>query len=141
MYAPQRQTPDRVEKFNEIGRKKKRISPRALGKGHPVEFVSMLEYARNLAFDERPNYDKMRAMLGRVFQNRKCRTDGRYDWDRKGKNVTELALENHPFVCGNKAPQNFTKVLQKIDGGSDEFADKWGGKKHHRMCAKEETPL
>ena len=77
-------TEDRVEKFNEIGRKKKAVSLQSLGKGFPVEFVKLIEYARNLEFDERPNYGECREMLRKLFQKRGCKADGRYDWDRQG---------------------------------------------------------
>ena len=62
-------TEDRVEKFNKIGRIKKSVSLKSLGKGYPVEFIKLIEYARNLGFDERPNYGEMREMLRYRFSD------------------------------------------------------------------------
>ena len=53
-----------------------------------------------------------------------------------GQSVTELALESHPFVCGNRTPQKLIKQ-NKAEDASNEFESVWGGKKHHKMCAAE----
>merc|ERR1719474_990667 len=129
----------KIERINSTksGSKKKKISLLTLGRGFPSEFVKLIEYARGLEFDERPDYKQWTDTFRNLFRKGLCKRDGQYEWDRQRMNVRELALANHPFVCGNSAPlSKWQRGKMDVDG-SKEYEDQWGGKKHHKMCAQE----
>jgi serine/threonine protein kinase len=54
------------EKKEKIKNKKKRMSTSKLCEGLPIEFVYIVDYTKNLKFDEKPNYEYIRRLLSRV---------------------------------------------------------------------------
>lgn len=54
------------EKKEKIKNKKKRISINKLCEGLPMEFFHIVDYVKNLQFEDKPNYDYIRRMLSRV---------------------------------------------------------------------------
>lgn len=68
------------EKYEKI-REKKQITPISeLCEGFPDEFGEYLRYARNLGFDENPNYDYLRGLMDDVLRKRNEPEDYIFDW-------------------------------------------------------------
>ena len=55
------------EKKEKIKNKKKRVSTNKLCEGLPSEFVTIVEYTKNLQFYDKPNYDYIRSLLRNVL--------------------------------------------------------------------------
>lgn len=49
--------------------------------GFPEEYQCYLRYARALTFDQTPNYNRLRNMFKRLFQQQHFQDDGIYDWN------------------------------------------------------------
>lgn len=73
----------RTQKFHRIMQQKIRIPSDELCAGLPDEFRLLLDYTRNLAFGETPNYDYIRALLHTVFTREGYVDDDIFDWTPK----------------------------------------------------------
>jgi serine/threonine protein kinase len=75
-------TKNKKEKHKKIMEGKLQISPEKLCEGLSGEFVSLLKYARELEFEEKPDYKRFKLM----FKNRITMNGGslnwEYDWDK-----------------------------------------------------------
>ena len=49
--------------------------------GLPDELAKLLDYARKLNFEETPDYNFMRQLLGSCFRRHGFINDQKYDWD------------------------------------------------------------
>ena len=79
------------EKHNLIMEKKQKISPEELCKGIPEEFMILLKYARNIGFEERPDYKNMKLMFSNLLKNSSFKNDGKFDWE-------DINLDKEEFV-------------------------------------------
>ncbi|KAJ3201650.1 casein kinase I, partial [Clydaea vesicula] len=68
------------QKYEKIGEKKQSTSVRELSDGFPEEFGQYLLYARNLKFDEQPDYDYLRRLFDKVLHKLGQHDDGVFDW-------------------------------------------------------------
>ena len=48
--------------------------------GHPDEFVQFMKYSRNLDFEQRPNYQKLRQLFEKLMLQSNQEHDFEYDW-------------------------------------------------------------
>ena len=75
-------TKNKKEKHKKIMESKIAYSPEQLCKDLPEEFVNLLKYARELDFEERPDYKSMKSM----FKNHIIKSGGtmnwEFDWDK-----------------------------------------------------------
>ena len=71
--------------------KKQKISPEELCKGIPEEFMILLKYARNIGFEERPDYKNMKLMFSNLLKNSSFKNDGKFDWE-------DINLDKEEFV-------------------------------------------
>ena len=65
-------------------------TPDKLCEGLSNEFVSLLKYARELDFEDRPDYKKIKLMFKNSIVKNGGRLNWEYDWD---KNKTEDSKE------------------------------------------------
>ena len=71
-------TKDDIEKIKDI---KINTSVETLCEGCPKEFKDFINYARNLKFEEKPNYDKLRGLLDKIrVKNNLVFDYNNYDW-------------------------------------------------------------
>ena len=70
--------------------KKKNITPEELCKGIPEEFMILLKYARNIGFEERPDYKNMKLMFANLIDNLKYKNDNVFDWTNMDLNKVEF---------------------------------------------------
>lgn len=66
---------------------KRRISTKMICDGMPTEFELLLNYSRDLGFEENPNYDLMKDLLKRVVLLNNINSceegDFKYIWEKK----------------------------------------------------------
>ncbi|KAI9003639.1 kinase-like domain-containing protein [Gaertneriomyces semiglobifer] len=68
------------QKYERIGEVKQAVKVGDLGVPNPEEFVYYLEYARQMGFDEEPNYDGACDLIDEVMKHNGWEDDGLYDW-------------------------------------------------------------
>ena len=83
-------TKNKKEKHKKIMESKIAYTPDKLCEGLSNEFVSLLKYARELDFEDRPDYKKIKLMFKNSIVKNGGRLNWEYDWD---KNKTEDSKE------------------------------------------------
>lgn len=71
------------QKFNRIFQRKARVPIAELCSSLPTEFHLFLEYTRNLAFDDTPDYHYLQTLLHDAFNHAGYVDDGFFDWTAK----------------------------------------------------------
>ena len=70
------------QKYKKIYEKKRDTSIGKLCEGYPIEFATYLNYARNLKFDESPDYTYLRALFRDLYKREGFADDSVYDWSQ-----------------------------------------------------------
>lgn len=68
------------EKYEMIKSKKTDITLEELCSGIPHQFVEFMQMCRQVQFEERPDYDKMRALFKDLFYSLGFEYDFNFDW-------------------------------------------------------------
>ncbi|CAD8185665.1 unnamed protein product [Paramecium pentaurelia] len=68
------------EKYERIMEKKMTTTYDELCKGVPKEFGLILKHARNLEFEEEPNYKYLKGLLENICQQERITVDNQFDW-------------------------------------------------------------
>ncbi|KAI8915925.1 casein kinase-1 [Gorgonomyces haynaldii] len=68
------------QKYEKIGERKQTTPVKDLCEGLPDEFAQYLSYARNLKFEETPDYDYLRGLMNKVLARLGEQDDGVFDW-------------------------------------------------------------
>ncbi|KAJ3324353.1 casein kinase I [Blyttiomyces sp. JEL0837] len=68
------------QKYEKIGEKKQSTSIKELCDGYPEEFAAYLKYARDLKFEDTPDYDYLRQLMNKVLARNGDVDDGVFDW-------------------------------------------------------------
>lgn len=68
------------ERYKKIGEVKSSTPIEELCEGFPPEYANYLRYARNLEFDETPDYAMLKESFANLYQSYKYEFDGQYDW-------------------------------------------------------------
>lgn len=91
----------------------KKIStcPEVLCKGLPIEFSIYLNYARNLKYEERPDYSYLRKMFKELFFRREYEWDYIYDWC----SVPDMVDPDDDTIPENEFHRTFTKDNHRGD--------------------------
>jgi hypothetical protein len=71
---------DKKEKYEMIKQKKTDIPLEELCTGIPKQFVEFMEMCRAVGFEDRPDYDKMRALFKDLFYSLGFEYDFNFDW-------------------------------------------------------------
>lgn len=71
---------NKKQKYERIREKKMATSAKDLCEGHPDEFVVYLDYVRQLAFDDLPDYDYLRSLFSDLFRRNNFEMDYEFDW-------------------------------------------------------------
>ena len=125
-------------RYQKILDKKKETTSEELCKNFPVEFKQYIDYTRNLAYAENPDYDKLR----KNFINVVTKTEGEtfdfiYDWTtpgdiKKRKNVDKLTQG-----IGNINLKNTEKENSKSDLSSENESNEENKSKDKKEKEKE----
>ena len=68
------------EKYQKIMEKKIATTPDELCKNYSEEFVIYFQYCRGLQFEEKPDYNYIRALFKNIFEKYNYIHDFKYDW-------------------------------------------------------------
>lgn len=68
------------EKYRRIAELKQSIPIEALCHSLPPEFAVFLNYARQLKFEQKPDYDYLRDLFRGLAVRAGCRFDNHFDW-------------------------------------------------------------
>eukprot|EP00466_Bigelowiella_natans_P008094 jgi/Bigna1/134691/aug1.26_g9399 len=80
------------EKYEQILAKKMSLSPSEITAGCPEPFEKFLIYARNLGFDQDPDYDRIRSWwFTELFEKEGYKLDYVYDWNLPGRHAAAPA--------------------------------------------------
>ncbi|XP_030383041.1 casein kinase I [Scaptodrosophila lebanonensis] len=94
------------QKYEMILAKKLSVTIEELCKGFPAEFALMMKYARNLRFEDEPDYTYLRQLCRILFRSLNHQFDYMYDW-----NVMEQQI-------ANRLKRDNEKQLEKGSGRS-----------------------
>ncbi|KCV70082.1 CK1/CK1/CK1-G protein kinase [Fonticula alba] len=87
------------QKYDKIGEKKREIRVNDLCAGYPEEFAKYLGYARNLKFDETPDYDYLLKLFNQVLKKEHLVDDQVYDWQTTARGAPRPDRNSpHPGV-------------------------------------------
>jgi len=96
------------EKYEKIMEAKTSIPIEMLCKHFPCEFVTYLDYCRNLCFEDRPDYSYLRTLLKDLFFREGYQYDFVFDWtilhDRRIKDNSNQTSNKAQVECPE---QNF----------------------------------
>ena len=141
-------------KYKNILEKKKEISSQELFKGFPNEFSEILDYTKNLGYEQEPEYQMLRNKLMDLCKRLNDSFDYIYDWttDRdlaKRKNKKNLtSMKTQSTLSTNNARKNSKskkkeKFVEKVPDGALEKhkknKDKDKEKSKKQKTKKEET--
>ena len=71
---------DSKDKNEKIGNLKKNYNLWNLNKDIPREIIILIEYARNLEFEDEPDYTYLKGLLANLYKHKKFTIDKNYDW-------------------------------------------------------------
>lgn len=93
---------NKEEKYRKIMEKKIACPPEVLGKHSPQEFVTYLNYCRNLKFEDRPDYAYPKMILKDLFFREKYVYDWQFDWDILNAQKVEEQTARYGEGAGSK---------------------------------------
>ena len=68
------------QKYDQISKKKRTTPVEELCHGLPTEFITYLNYTRNMEFDEKPDYSYLRKIFRDLFGRERFQYDYVFDW-------------------------------------------------------------
>jgi serine/threonine protein kinase len=71
---------DKEKRYEKIGNEKLNSVPWTHFETSPGEFILFLKYCRGLDFDEDPDYNYLRNLLGNLYKHHGFPTDNLYEW-------------------------------------------------------------
>lgn len=74
---------DTKTKYKMIMEKKISTPAEVLCKGYPQELASFINYARNIKFEEKPDYSYLKNLLKSAMKSNNIQMDYVYDWSKK----------------------------------------------------------
>eukprot|EP00826_Nyctotherus_ovalis_P047588 TRINITY_DN5493_c0_g1_i4.p1 TRINITY_DN5493_c0_g1~~TRINITY_DN5493_c0_g1_i4.p1 ORF type:complete len:130 (+),score=28.68 TRINITY_DN5493_c0_g1_i4:48-392(+) len=108
-----------------IKNKKVETTVEMLCKGYPEELKEYMNYCRRLTFVEKPDYEYLKGLFGKVIEREGYKDDGIYDWIivkrrhhmarefRNGKDKSKLNISAiQKDAKGDEERPLFTKLFQ-----------------------------
>lgn len=102
------------EKYHRICDMKMNLNISIL-KGHPPEFLQMLNYSKSLKFEEKPDYDYLQNLFKQVAQREEIDFDGVFDW------TEEVVSPQPPPVLKSQAPRKPRRKKAKAHSDSHDL--------------------
>ena len=101
------------EKYKKILQKKEEISSNELCRGIPGEFEIFLEYVKNIKYEEKPDYKKLRDLLDKIMNDKNYQNDYMYDWTlEEDKNKNEIT--NDDSISNSEEKENMNDKYYNI---------------------------
>ena len=111
------------EKYEKIKEKKISTSLEALCQGFPDEFKTFIQYARDLKFEDRPDYSYLKNLLRQICEKNQLSFNyNKYDWILK--KTAELNNEEHKENSKNKEEKEKEKEKEKDNKDKDKDKEK-----------------
>ena len=105
------------EKYEKIKEKKISITLDNLCQGLPDDFKTFIQYARELKFEDRPDYNYLRNLLSKISKNNKLVFNyNKFDWQVKKEKMHEEQKENNKEKEKEKEKE---KVQNKTSSDGD----------------------
>ncbi|CAD8098770.1 unnamed protein product [Paramecium sonneborni] len=82
------------DKYDRIMEKKLATSSETLCKNHPKQLYHFIEYAKNLKFDEKPDYNYLKNLFMSIMKENELRIEYIYDWDDEDTHREKILLKN-----------------------------------------------
>ena len=80
---------NKKEKYEKIKEKKLNTTLDVLCKNLPVDFQTWINYAKELKFEERPDYNYLKSLIKKIAEENEIMFDTEFDWVIKQKNDKE----------------------------------------------------
>ncbi|OQV25806.1 Casein kinase I-like protein 1 [Hypsibius exemplaris] len=128
-------------KISMIRDRKNTTSLPELCAGLPVQLMEYLQSARNLRFNEFPNYHYFRGLLRGVLRSCACEAGDRhtFDWQKPGIKLTVLPKVNQPTAISQKHEVFEQSVVDlRQSGGRDGASVRRGPKTRPRNTSTEQ---
>jgi len=86
---------DKVKKYNQISHLKKTITPSKLCEDIPQEFAKLLQYCKDLKYDDKPNYLYLRNMFRDLYEanNYHLCNNNYWCWQKDGDESSDQEIE------------------------------------------------
>ncbi|VDK38080.1 unnamed protein product [Taenia asiatica] len=120
------------QKYERIYEKKLATSPEQLCRGYAVEFETYLQYARELVFEEPPDYLFLRRLFRKLFKTYDFAWDSVYDWTLMKQKPAALSSSSNAAGghhqttataagagCNNNNSSNQQQIPMLQQGGAD----------------------
>jgi serine/threonine protein kinase len=97
---------NKTEKYNKIFEKKLCSSFTSLCDKLPNEFINFVQYIKDLDFEDKPNYQYLKSLLGRMYDKNNFNYDVIFDFSdiliKKEKNEKESKIEPNLLPTNNE---------------------------------------
>lgn len=113
--------PTNKQKYEKIGMKKQTTTINELCYGFPIQFAQYLTYARNLKFDEEPDYAYLIGLMSKALISIDEKEDDHYDWmDLNGGKGWDAALNKKANLhgYGNPHPPQRSRKINNANNSS-----------------------
>ena len=87
---------NKKDKYERIMEKKLSTSLETLCKGFPQEFITYMNYVRNLRFEDKADYSYLRSLFKELFQRKGFDYDYDFCWNKVSKEKRKSKLEKKP---------------------------------------------
>ena len=104
------QAKSKHEKYAKILEKKINVGVEELCQGMPEEFVTLVQYIRNLQFEEVPDYEMIKNKIKNVLAREKMTNDWDFDWILNDNNILNNSnIEINQKIYENNNAENLNK--------------------------------
>jgi len=112
---------DRLKRRQVIGEMKRKMSSKEITNGLPTEFTTFMSYIRCLRFTDKPDYDWIRSLFRKCYEQNQFTQDKVFDWtestnasafNNNNNNNTTLAFHS-PVIRSSSPPQIDAKIKQQ----------------------------
>ena len=112
---------NKEEKYKKIFQIKLNSSVDVLCDKLPKEFIEFVNYIKNLAFDEKPDYQYLKSILGNIYENHNYSYDTIYDFtdyltkkEKENKEKEKKSKINLSPSVGNDKEESSKKIEQNL---------------------------
>ena len=84
---------DKQEKYDLIRDKKISTPIEALCKGLPAEFLQFMKMVKSMAFEQEPEYNKLKGLFEKIMSSNNLKNDLQFDWFTCNKGLNRFAVE------------------------------------------------
>jgi len=110
---------NKKEKFKKILEKKINTKIEIICKDLPYEFCTLLQYIRDLQFEEKPNYNYLKNILNSLYEKNKFKLDNIYDFTDYIEQQEKIKMQIEKEKQENELKKKIKKHLINFDRPSE----------------------